>query len=264
MKTESWIMESNLPNPYKRINQLQRGSFTMTSHSHPFWQLILVTDGQLHIKTGSDTSTLHAGTVHILPPGQEHTLISPSGYSQLGIDLNADSAERRLIPLLEQNFAQPSSFPAEQLLCLAIKISEEHNKGTPLSLARMINLSDSLILNCIQGSESTSASFEQQLSSYLDDNLHLSLRLSEIADYFYISVPQLERLCRRSYGSGVIALLKQRRFQKAQQLLISTDLSVQEIGSIVGYPDPAHFSGFFSSCAGISPRAYRMQSKWYA
>ena len=128
----------------------------------------------------------------------------------------------------------------------------------------MINLTDSLILNCIEGSEATSASFEAQLSAYLDDNLHRPLRLSEIADYFYISVAQLERLCRRSYGSGVIALLKQRRFQKAQQLLISTDLSVQEIGSLVGYPDPAHFSGFFSSCAGVSPRTYRMQSRLYA
>ena len=264
MKTESWVMESNLPAPYKRINQLHRGPFTMASHIHAFWQLILVTDGQLLIKTGSNTSTLHAGTIHILPPGREHTLISPSGYSQLGIDLNADSAERRLIPLLEQNFPQPSSFPTEQLLCLATRISEEHHKGTPLSLARMINLTDSLILNCIEGSEATSASFEEQLSAYLDDNLQRPLRLSEIADYFYISVPQLERLCRRSYGSGVIALLKQRRFQKAQQLLISTDLSVQEIGSIVGYPDPAHFSGFFNSCAGISPRAYRMQSRLYA
>ena len=264
MKTESWVMESNLPNPYKRINQLHRGPFTMASHSHPFWQLILVTDGQLLIKTGSDTGTLHTGTIHILPPGREHTLISPDGYSQLGIDLNPDSAERRLIPLLEQNFTQPSSFPAEQLLCIAARISEEQHKGTPLSLAQMINLTDSLILNCIESLESASASFEQQLSSYLDDNLHRPLRLSEIADSFYISVPQLERLCRRSYGSGVIALLKQRRFQKAQQLLISTDLSVGEIGSLVGYPDPAHFSGFFSSCAGISPRAYRMQSRFYA
>ena len=98
MITESWVTEADLPNPYIRINQLHRGPFTMKSHSHPFWQLILVTDGQLQIKTGSDTSILHAGTIHILPSGREHTLISPDGYSQLGIDLNADSAERRLIP----------------------------------------------------------------------------------------------------------------------------------------------------------------------
>lgn len=264
MKTESWIMESNLPNPYIRINQLHRGPFTMKSHSHPFWQLIVVTDGQLCIKTSSETSTLCAGTIHILPPGWEHALISQNGYSQLGIDLSADCTERNLVPLLEQYFLRPSSFPVEQLSGLATKITECQQKGTPLCTARMINLLDSLILCCMETPESTTSSFEAQLSAYLDTNLHCPLRLSEIADAFYISVPQLERLCRRSYHSGVIALLKQRRFQKAQQLLISTDLSVQEIGNIVGYPDPAHFSGFFSSCAGMSPRAYRMQSRLYA
>ena len=281
MKKETWVMETKLANPYKLVNELHRGSFTMESHSHPFWQLILVTDGQLHIKANfpkrnssacggaanqpsSGTTVLCAGTIHILPPGWEHTLFSPGGYSQLGIDLYADSAEGGLVPLLERSFTQPSILTAEQSLSLASQISEQQRKGTPLSEVRMINLLDSLILCCAEALESTSSSFEEQLSAYLDANLDRPLRLSEVASYFYISVPQLERLCRRSYHCGVIELLKQRRFRKAQQLLISTELSVQEIGSVVGYPDPAHFSGFFRNQAGISPRAYRKQSRLYA
>lgn len=288
MNTSSWIMEADLPNPYIRVNQLHRGSFSMEPHTHPFWQFILVTDGQLQIKTGSDTgrplqtkagsdttrrlqiktgsgtSILHAGTLHILPPGWEHTLFSSGGYSQLGIDLRSDSSERDLIPLLEQTFSQPTNLSAEQLLTLAAQISEKQQKGTSLSAAQMVNLLDTLILFCLESADSAVSSFEEKLSSYLDANLHRPLRLQEIADHFYISVPQLERLCRRSYQGGVIALLKQRRFQKAGQLLISTELSIQEIGSVVGYPDPAHFSGFFRSCAGISPRAYRQQSRLYA
>ena len=264
MKTASWVLEAGLPTPYIRINQLHRGPFTMKSHSHPFWQLILVTDGQLCIKTGSDTSTLCAGTMHILPPGWEHTLTSPDGYSQLGIDLNETCDERGLIPLLQQNFPQPSNVCIKQLLSLAEKISEEQHRGTALSSARLINLSDSLILCCLETPQSPDTSFEAQLSAYLDEHLSLGLCLSEIADHFYISIPHLERLCRRSYNCGVMALLKQRRFRKAQQLLISTELSIQEIGSAVGYPDAAHFSGFFKGCAGVSPRSFRRQSRLYA
>lgn len=264
MDKKSWILEQNLTNPYKRVSQLHRGPFFMTSHRHDYWQLILVTDGQLQIETSSDTATLHAGAIHILPPGWEHTLTSVQGYSQLGIDLYVDCPERELVPLLERYFAQPTNCCAKLLLTFAAEINLQQEKGTPLSLAKTINLLDSLILLCAETSESSCASFEEQLSAFLDENLNRPLRLQEIAAHFYISVPQLERLCRRSYNSGVIAQLKHRRLRKAQQLLINTELSIQEVGAMVGYPDPAHFSGFFRNCLGISPRSYRMQGKYYA
>ena len=63
MNKKAWILERDLTNPYKRIHYLHRGPFFMDSHCHDFWQLILVTDGQLHLKTSSDTATLHAGAI---------------------------------------------------------------------------------------------------------------------------------------------------------------------------------------------------------
>ena len=56
MNKKAWILERDLTNPYKRIHYLHRGPFFMDSHCHDFWQLILVTDGQLHLKTSSDTA----------------------------------------------------------------------------------------------------------------------------------------------------------------------------------------------------------------
>lgn len=264
MENKSWVLEVDLPEPYLLINQLYRGPFAKEAHSHPFWQIILVTGGQLQITAGEHSNILRAGNVHILPPGWEHALSSPEGYSQLGIDLDGDCFVRDLAPLLSRHFLQPADFPAEQLLPLAAQISEEQQKGTPFAAARMINLADTLVLGCLEAAESDAGLFEEQLSAYLDANLHRQLYLQEIADQFFISVPHLERLCRRSYQCGVMALLKQRRFRKAQQLLILTELSVGEIGALVGYPDPAHFSGFFRNCSGVSPRTYRAQKRLYA
>jgi len=70
----------------------------------------------------------------------------------------------------------------------------------------------------------------------------------------------LERRCRRSYHCGVIARLQQRRFHRAKLLLMNTELSVQQVGTAVGYPEPSHFSGFFRKLSGVSPRAYRAEN----
>jgi len=57
--------------------------------------------------------------------------------------------------------------------------------------------------------------------------------------------------------------LQLRRLKHAQLLLSSTEMMVQEIGQAVGYPDPAHFTGFFVRLCGISPREYRKQMRKY-
>lgn len=260
MEKESWvimdIVDENLK-PYSHIHQLCRRSFTLKSHSHPFWQLILVTDGQLHVKTDSDTKILNAGDFHILPPKWEHSLTAPDKYTQLGLDLIAGCPERGLVPLLEQYFTKPCTISAERFLALATQISELQNIEAPLSKTRLINLLDSLVITCLEIINSNPSPFKEQLVSYLDVNMHRPLRLSEIAEDFCISIPQLERRCRHYYNSSVIDLLQQRRIRKAQNLLSNTDLTVREVGSTVGYDDPTHFSNFFRNRTGISPRQYR-------
>jgi len=47
------------------------------------------------------------------------------------------------------------------------------------------------------------------------------------------------------------------RLARAQHLLTSSDLSVAEVAGQVGYHDPAYFSRFFRSRAGMSPQQFR-------
>lgn len=51
------------------------------------------------------------------------------------------------------------------------------------------------------------------------------------------------------------------RLQHARHLLASTDLSVAEAGRRSGYPEPHHFSAWFKTRNGQSPRQYRLQAK---
>ena len=260
MEYQEWIImdiyNDNLK-PYLHIHNLHRGRCFLEKHSHPFWQLILVTDGQLHITTNFGSNILNAGDLQILPPQWEHSLNTPEGYTQLGLDILADCPERRIALLLEQYFTEPYIVSSKHFLALSMEINNLQNLNIPLSETRLLNLLDSLVISCMEIKDANPSFFKEQLASYLETNMHRTLRLSEIAEHFCISIPQLERRCRQYYNRSIIDLLQQHRIRKAQNLLSNTELPVREIGCMVGYDDPAHFSNFFRNRVGISPQQYR-------
>ena len=47
------------------------------------------------------------------------------------------------------------------------------------------------------------------------------------------------------------------RITRAKELLRSTDYSIQEISSMVGYENPLYFSRIFKKQTGYSPSEYR-------
>lgn len=256
------LLENDLPEPYLQLNILTRGNFRMERHCHDFWQLILVTDGVLEVRT-ERTDVLCAGMLHILPPGLPHELYSEGGYRQLGLDLGKEPCHRSLVPLLVERFNSPAVVRLPEWGALTDGIIDACTAGTPAARARLGVLFDTLVLRCLEDDRAENG-FDHRLTVWLDRHLGEPLRLSDIAAEFFVSVPQLERNCRAAFGTGVMAQLQFRRFRRAQQLLLETSLPVREVGAAVGYPDPTHFSGFFRKRAGMSAKEYRAKGKNYA
>lgn len=85
-----------------------------------------------------------------------------------------------------------------------------------------------------------------------------------------ISIPDLARLegmCMTTYnllfkeqiGLPPTKYVIKLRIEHARNLLESTDLSVEEIGQLCGYPDINFFSRIFKKYVGVSPSNYRKQ-----
>ena len=265
MQQEAWILERDLPNMHMRLHRLSRGAFHILPHSHRHWQIIVVTEGELAVSVGGETIVLYPGMIHILPPDEQHSLESGRGYSQLGIDLY-EKPDSALAALLKSYITVATAYPVRQSLEICRQVDECRGKtDTPLTGARIFNLVESLVLSCMEAVGARSCEqWVEELTEFLDRNLDNPLCVGEIAAHFYMSVPQLERRCHQACRCGVAAWLQQRRFYRAKQLLINTDESISQIGAAVGYPDAAHFSGFFRRHAGVSPRTYRQQHQQYA
>lgn len=59
------------------------------------------------------------------------------------------------------------------------------------------------------------------------------------------------------FGKPISSYLKERRIEKAKELLITGKMSIEEISNTVGYENQAKFAAMFREETGVSPTEYR-------
>lgn len=96
---------------------------------------------------------------------------------------------------------------------------------------------------------------------YIEKNFMNNISVESIAARCNIHRNRLLKLFKDQIGQGPQEYLIKYRMSKAAQLLITTGLSVNEIGNAVGYTNQLHFSRAFKSVYGISPKYFREQKK---
>ncbi|BAW16700.1 putative response regulator [Streptococcus intermedius] len=86
------------------------------------------------------------------------------------------------------------------------------------------------------------------------------LSLKDISKELYINPVYLGQLIKRETDSTFAELLNKQRIKAAQQLLLSTNDSIEDVCYAVGYSNVGYFYKVFRKLCGKSPKAYRRQS----
>ncbi|MFN8376943.1 MAG: helix-turn-helix transcriptional regulator [Anaerolineae bacterium] len=95
----------------------------------------------------------------------------------------------------------------------------------------------------------------------LDRHYDAPITIDDLSRQVALSPYYLIRSFRRVYKQTPHQYLMARRLAKAKELLRNTDLSITEICVSVGFESLGSFSTLFRKAAGISPRAYRLNSR---
>jgi len=83
------------------------------------------------------------------------------------------------------------------------------------------------------------------------------LRPAELAAEVGLSVSRFYDLFREATGAVPARYIRRYRFEKAKELLLTTNLSVKEVANCAGIRDDSHFVRDFRKLYGMSPRAFR-------
>lgn len=100
-------------------------------------------------------------------------------------------------------------------------------------------------------------SFAQSVRIYIDAHYGAACSLNEIAQAFHYSPSHFSRLFSVAFGVTYTRYLADFRLEKARELLMQTDLPVNEIARRVGISDTGYLIRQFSRKYQLSPDKYR-------
>ena len=104
----------------------------------------------------------------------------------------------------------------------------------------------------------------QRLVAHVERGFHIGPRISEMAAMVGRSRSHVLKLFRRHLGISAKRFVIDRQLREARELLLTTTLTVAEVGRRVGLPDAYHFSKVFHRHTGTSPREFRQRHGTFA
>lgn len=100
------------------------------------------------------------------------------------------------------------------------------------------------------------------ITSYLSFHLAETLSVADMARRAQLSPSRFSAVFRQSFGLSPHKYLLRMRVEHAEELLKSTELSLQHIAEYTGFSDVHHFSKAFKKTTGLNPGEFRRMTRF--
>ena len=97
--------------------------------------------------------------------------------------------------------------------------------------------------------------------NYIQNN-YAAIRISDVARYIGIHRSYLTNIFKKKIGLSPQEYLLQCKMNKSCEMLLETQLPIQEIARRVGYENPLTYSKIFKNFYGLSPKQYRLRQTY--
>lgn len=101
----------------------------------------------------------------------------------------------------------------------------------------------------------------EEAKAYIANNLSHHLTLDTLAKHLYVSRSKLCTVFQEETGIGLGTYLRKQRINQACDLLLHTNLTISDIGKLVGYSRASSFTETFLREKRQTPREYRSTRK---
>ncbi len=97
----------------------------------------------------------------------------------------------------------------------------------------------------------------QRALDFIEENLRTHISVNDIADGAHVSKSTLYKNFKDAFGCTVAEYMMKKRIERAEKLLLDTDVSIEEISAQTGFSSAAYFTVNFKKQKGISPLKFR-------
>lgn len=127
------------------------------------------------------------------------------------------------------------------------------------SIAKVANI----LTNYIIMENMLKLDFDENLAKavvFISDHLAEDLSIEMITQHIHVSKSVLYKKFRGSFDCTISEYINAKRVEKAADLLLKSDLSIEEISKKTGFTSASYFSKTFKKMKGVSPLQYKKRS----
>lgn len=283
MGNTRYLINKNNYDPNYNLLYISKSKFEndwhSTAHFHPFTEIFFITDGKGDFQLDDKIVNVNKWDLIVINPNCLHTEKSslsdiPLEYIVLGVDnllLNFPNSysltdNEKQIKLYEiMNFTKDKDLILDyfnklineiehkefnyEIVCKSIlTLFITHIIRSTTSLLFVEESQEKLNLECIK------------IKNYIDSHYSQNITLDYLSDLSYMNKFHLVHTFTKQIGISPINYVINKRIQEAKNLLATTNYSIRDISSIVGFSNSSYFSQMFKRISGITPKNYRIEN----
>lgn len=100
-------------------------------------------------------------------------------------------------------------------------------------------------------------------NQFIQDHFSENIRLQDLADLVHLHPNYFSKCFKSMYGISPMHYVHRLKLDSIKDLLIKSNLSINEISNMFGFTDIFYFSNFFKKNVGLSPSEYRKHHTMY-
>lgn len=229
------------------------------------WILIFVHEGRGWYQSEGQRYSLKSNQVLLIPPGRGHAYGANSAapWSIFWFHFEGRGVEQLLHWLIEKPEVQPLPCRSpdslrRQFHAILSAVERGYHEHTLLELSRvLIHVLTLLHRNPRHEPERRQVERIEAAMDRMRREIDQPQPLQRYAAAAGLSVSQFSFLFKQHTGISPMNYLTEARMQRACEYLDTSEASIKEIASQLGYEDALYFSRSFKKCTGLSPTQYR-------
>lgn len=249
------------------------------AHSHSFYELFLLIEGECEMLVGDSTHLLTSNSLYFIPTNTPHQTHYATGVTSKR--LNIEFAEKYLRRLYQafgaktiedkimNKVIQLPEFVTERIVAISEElISESKNKDEYTKFSMDIHFEHLIIYilrhhtayyNTLYSSIKITDQDLRNALSYINNNYNQKITLPEVASLVHLNPCYFSQKFKTLTGRGFKEYLTSIRITQSEKLLLETNLSMSEIAYKCGFESSNYYGDAFKKIYNISPTAFRQK-----
>lgn len=260
------------------------GDWNWKNVRSPFARLYYVTEGEAKVVIGFEVYQLTPHHLYFIPAFTEHSCVCDAPFShyyihiyedqQQGtgildgltfpVEVDASPTDAELVkrlcyinPFMKLPDSDPQAYDNHSTLVSNIQLNLRRPFFDKVESRGILYILMSRFLKQASPKAEVRDDRIHQTLAYIRKHLDSRLDIDELADKACMSKDHFIRIFKRETGETPNVYITKHKLEKAELVLVTTDLSIKNVAELVGYDDYSYFNRLFKKNAGITPQQYR-------